>query len=150
MATSIQSLLSDEEFLHELTIENTRNKDVEIIDTESDKTESTEKEQPRKKALFKAMDLIESFNLFQNDGIAMQMRKCTAQVNELIASSSRKKQNTITSFFNPTVTNYFSREKVAKSVYSVFFINTPLCSELFYFLNPPFFELFCQSSKNWG
>ena len=150
VATSIQSLPSDEELLHEFTIENTSNKDVEMIDDESDETESTEKEQPSKKALFEAMDLIESFTLFQNDDIAMQMRKCTAQLNELIASSSRKKQSTITSFFNPTVTNYFSREKVAKSVYSVFFINTPLCSELFYFLNPPFFELFCQSSKNWG
>ena len=47
------------------------------------------------------MDLIESFTLFQNDDIAMQMRKCTAQLNELITSSSRKKQSTITSFFNP-------------------------------------------------
>ena len=73
-ATFIQLLPSDEELLLEFTIENTSNKDVEIIDTESDETESTEKEQPSKKALFEAMDLIESFNLFQNDGIAMQMR----------------------------------------------------------------------------
>ena len=62
-----------------------------MIDEESDKTKSTEKEQPRKKALFEAMDLIESFTLFQNDDIAMQMRKCTTQLNELIASSSCKK-----------------------------------------------------------
>ena len=47
------------------------------------------------------MDLIESFTLSQNDDIAMEMRKCTAQLNELIVSSSRKKQSTITSFFNP-------------------------------------------------
>ena len=105
VATSIQSLPSDEELLHEFTIENTSNEDVEMIDDESDEMESTEKEQPSKKALFEAMDLIESFTLFQNDDIAMQMRKCTAQLNELIASSSRKKQSTITSFFNPTVTN---------------------------------------------
>ena len=105
VATSIQSLPSDEELLHEFTIENTSNKDVEMIDDESDETESTEKEQPSKKALFEAMDLIESFTLFQNDDIAMQMRKCTAQLNELIVSSSCKKRSTITSFFNPTVTN---------------------------------------------
>ena len=105
MATSIQSLPSDEELLHEFTIENTSNEDVEMIDDESDEMESTEKEQPSKKALFEAMDLIESFTLFQNDDTAMQMRKCTAQLNELIASSSRKKQSTIISFFNPTVTN---------------------------------------------
>ena len=105
VANSIQPLPSDEELLHEFTIENTSNKDVKIIDAESDEMKSTEKEQPSKKALLEAMDWIESFNLFQNDGIAMQMRKCTAQLNELIDSSSRKKQSTITSFFNPTVTN---------------------------------------------
>ena len=105
VATSIQSLPSDEELLHEFTIENTSNEDVEMIDDESDETESTEKEQPRKKALFEAMDLIGSFTLFQNDGIAMQMRKCTTQLNELIALSSGKKHSTITSFFNPTITN---------------------------------------------
>ena len=76
-----------------------------MIDGESDKTESTEKEQPNKKALFKGMELTESFTVFQNDDIAMQMRKCTAQLNELIVSSSRKKHSTITSFFNPTATN---------------------------------------------
>ena len=101
VATSIQSLPSDEELLHEFTIKNTRNEDVEMVDAESDETESTEKEQSSKKALFKAMDLIESFTLFQKDDITMQMRKCTAQLNELILSSSRKNQ----SFFNPTVTN---------------------------------------------
>ena len=62
-----------------------------MIDEESHETESTDKEQPNKKALFEAMDLIKSFTLFQNDDIAMQMRKCTIQLNELIASSSRKK-----------------------------------------------------------
>ena len=105
VATSIQSLPDDEELLHEFTIENTSNEDAEMIDDESNETESVEKEQPSKKALFEAMDLIESFTLFQNDDIAMQMRKCTAQLNELIASSSRKKQSTITSLFNPIVTN---------------------------------------------
>ena len=106
VATSIQSLPNDEELLHEFTVEkNASNEDVEMIDEESDETESTEKEQPSKKALFEAMDLTESFALFQNDYIAMQMRKCTTQLNELIASSSRKKQSAITSFFNATVTN---------------------------------------------
>ena len=76
-----------------------------MIDEESDETKSTEKEQPSKKALFEAMDLTESFTLFQNDYVAMQMRKCTTQLNELIASSSRKKQSAITSFFNATATN---------------------------------------------
>ena len=105
VATSIQSLPNDEELLYEFTIKNTSNEDVEMIDVESDETESTEKEQLSKKALFEGIDLIESFTLFQNGDIAMQMRKCTAQLHELIASSSRKKQSTITSFFNPTVTN---------------------------------------------
>ena len=105
VATSIQSLPSDEELLNEFTIENTSNEDVEMTDNESDETELTEKEQPSKKALFEAMDLSESFTLFQNDDIAMQMRNCTAQLNELIALSSSEKQRTITNFFNPTVTN---------------------------------------------
>ena len=87
--------------LYEFTIENTSNEDAEMIDDESDQTESTEKEQPSKKVLFEAMDLIESSTLFQNDDIAIQMRK----INELIATSSCKKQSIITSFFNPTVTN---------------------------------------------
>ena len=63
LATSIQSLPSDEKLLHEFTIENTSNEDVEMIGKESDETESTEKEQPSKKALFEAMDLIESSTL---------------------------------------------------------------------------------------
>ena len=105
LATSIQSLPSDEDLLHEFTTENTSNEDAEMIDDESDETESTEKEQPSKKALLEAMDLIKSFTLFKNDDIAIQMRKCTTQFNELIASSSRKKQSTITSLFNLTVTN---------------------------------------------
>ena len=105
VATSIQSLPSDEELLHEFTIENTSNEDVEMIDDESNETESTEKEQPSKKALFEEMNLIESFTFFQKDDIAMQKGKYTAQLNELIASSSRKKQSTITSFLNPTVTS---------------------------------------------
>ena len=75
-----------------------------MVDAESDETESTEKEQPNRKALFEAMDLIENFTLFQNNDIAMQMRKYTTQLNELIASSSCKKYSAITSFFNPTLT----------------------------------------------
>ena len=97
VATSIQSLPSNEELLHEFTIKNTSNKDVEMTDAESEETESTEKEQPSKKVLFEAMDSIENFTLFQNDNIAMQMRKCTAQLYKLIASSSCKKQSTTTS-----------------------------------------------------
>ena len=105
VATSIRSLPSVKELLHEFTIENTSNQDAEMIGDESDETESTEKEQRSKKALFEAMDLIESFTLSQNDDIAMQMRKCTAQLNKLIALPSCLKQSTITSFFNSTVTN---------------------------------------------
>ena len=73
VATSIQSFPSNEELLHEFTIKNASNKDVEKTDAESDETESTEKEQPSKKALFEAMDVIENFTFFQNDNIAMQM-----------------------------------------------------------------------------
>ena len=91
VSTYIQSLPSDEELLHDFTIENTCSEDVEMIHNDRDETESTEKGQPSKKALFEVMDLIESLTLFQNDNIAMQMRKCTTQLNELIASSSRKK-----------------------------------------------------------
>ena len=105
VATSIQSQPSNEELLHEFAIENASHEDGEIIDDVRNEMETTKKEQPSKKALFEAMDLIECFTLFPNDYIAMQMRKCTAQLDELIASSSRKKQSTITSFFNPTVTN---------------------------------------------
>lgn len=94
VATSIQSLPSDEELLHQFT-----NDDVEIIDDESDEMESTEKKQPSKKVLFEAIDLIENFALFQNDDIAKQLRKHTAQLNQLLTSSSRKKQSTIPSYF---------------------------------------------------
>ena len=45
-----------------------------MVDAKSDETESTEKEQPNKTMLFEAMDLIESFTLFQNNDIAMQMK----------------------------------------------------------------------------
>ena len=62
VVTSIHSLPSDEELHHEFTIKNTSNEDVEIIDDESSITESTEKKQ-LSKALFEAMDLIESFTL---------------------------------------------------------------------------------------
>ena len=37
VATSIQSLPSDEELLHEFTIENTSNEDVEMIDARATK-----------------------------------------------------------------------------------------------------------------
>ena len=57
--------------LHEFTIENTSNEDVEMTDDERDETESIEKEQPSKKALFEAMDLIENFTLFQKEDIVM-------------------------------------------------------------------------------
>ena len=68
-------------------------------DDESDEMESTEKKQPSKKVLFEAIDLIENFALFQNDDIAKQLRKHTAQLNQLLTSSSRKKQSTIPSYF---------------------------------------------------
>ena len=55
--------------------------------------------QPSKKMLFEAIDLSENFALFQNNDIAKQLRKHTAQVNQLLTSSSRKKQSMIPSYF---------------------------------------------------
>ena len=46
--------------------------------------ESTEKKPPSKKALFEAVNLIESFALFQNDDLAKQLRKHTTQLNDII------------------------------------------------------------------
>lgn len=42
--------------------------------------ESTEKKTPSKKVLFEAIDLFENFALFQNDDIAKQLQKHTAQL----------------------------------------------------------------------
>ena len=64
VATSIQTLPSDEELLHELTIENASNDLTEMIDGKSDEMESTEKKQSSKKVLFEATDLIERFCSF--------------------------------------------------------------------------------------
>ena len=49
--------------------------------------ESTEKNPPSRKAFFKAVNLIESFALFQNDDLAKQLR-----LNDIIALSLREKQ----------------------------------------------------------
>ena len=70
VATFIQSLSSDEELLHQFTIENIGNIDAEMIDDESDEMESRKKMQPIKEVLFEVVDLIESFALFQNENIA--------------------------------------------------------------------------------
>ena len=70
VATFIQSLSSDEELLHQLTIENIGNIDAEMTDDESDEMESRKKMQPIKEVLFEVVDLIESFALFQNENIA--------------------------------------------------------------------------------
>lgn len=70
MATFIQSLSSDEELLHQFTIENIGNIDAEMTDDESDEMESRKKMQPIKEVLFEVVDLIESFALFQNENIA--------------------------------------------------------------------------------
>ena len=59
--------------LHQFIIENTSNDDTEIIDDESNKIESTEKKRLSKKMLFKTIDLMESFALFQNEDFAKQM-----------------------------------------------------------------------------
>ena len=82
--TSIQHVLCNEKLLHQTTNEN-----VEMIDEENDEMESTEKKKPSKKALFEAVNLIEIFALFQNDDLAPYLRKHTAQLNNIIASSSR-------------------------------------------------------------
>ena len=70
VATFIQSLSSDEELLHQFTIENISNIDAEMTDDESDEMESRKKMQPIKEVLFEVIDLIESFALFQNENIA--------------------------------------------------------------------------------
>ena len=70
VATFIQSLSSDEELLHQFTIENIGNIDAEMTDDESDEMESRKKMQPIKEVLFEVIDLIESFALFQNENIA--------------------------------------------------------------------------------
>ena len=53
--------------------------------------ESTVKNPLSKKALFETVNLIESFSLFQNNDSAKQLRNHTAQLNNLIDSSSREK-----------------------------------------------------------
>ena len=63
--------------------------------------ESTEKKPLSKKALFETVNLIESFALFQNDDLAKQLRNHTAQLNNIIDSSSHEKQSTINTFFKP-------------------------------------------------
>ena len=70
VATFIQSLSSEEELLHQFTIENIGNIDAEMTDDESDEMESRKKMQPIKEVLFEVVDLIESFALFQNENIA--------------------------------------------------------------------------------
>ena len=70
VATFIQSLSSDEELLHQFTIENIGNIDAEMTDDESDEMESRKKMQLIKEVLFEVVDLIESFALFQNENIA--------------------------------------------------------------------------------
>ena len=70
VATFIQSLSSDEELLHQFTIENIGNIDAEMTDDESDEMESRKKMQAIKEVLFEVVDLIESFALFQNENIA--------------------------------------------------------------------------------
>ena len=54
-----------------------------MVDDMSDKMES------REKVLFEAIDLIESFAPLENDDIAKQLRKHTAQLNALFTSLSR-------------------------------------------------------------
>ena len=109
VATCIQSLPCDEELLHQLAVEN--NNVVAMIDDESNKMESTRKKQSSKKTVFKAMDLIEIFALFQSDDIAKQFRKHTAMLNELLALSSRKNQSTIPSYLKSNVNESFCRNK---------------------------------------
>ena len=70
MATFIQSLSSEEELVHQLTIEKTSNIDAEMIDDKSDEIESRKKMQPIKEVLFEVIDLIESFALLQNENMA--------------------------------------------------------------------------------
>lgn len=70
VATFIQSLSSEEELVHQFTIEKTSNIDAEMIDDKSDEIESRKKMQPIKEVLFEVIDLIESFALLQNENMA--------------------------------------------------------------------------------
>ena len=70
VATFIQSLSSEEELVHQFTIEKTSNVDAEMIDDKSDEIESRKKMQPIKEVLFEVIDLIESFALLQNENMA--------------------------------------------------------------------------------
>ena len=65
VATSIQHALCDEELFHQTTNEN-----VEIIDKENDEMKSSVKRATSKNVLFEAVNLIESFAVFQNDDLA--------------------------------------------------------------------------------
>ena len=96
VACTIQRALWDVELLHQPTNEN-----VEIMDGENDERESTEKKLSSKKALYEAVNLIESFALFQSDDLAKQLRKHTAQFNDVVASSSCENKSTINTFFKP-------------------------------------------------
>ena len=53
---------------------------------ENDEMESKEEEQLNRKVLFKAIDLIERFALFQNNNIAKQLQKHATQLNKLLMS----------------------------------------------------------------
>ena len=96
VACTIQHALWDVELLHQPTNEN-----VEIMGEENDERESTEKKLSSKKALYEAVNLIESFALFQSDDLAKQLRKHTAQFNDVVASSSREDKSTVNTFFKP-------------------------------------------------
>ena len=76
VATSVQALLSDEELLRECTNDSTNNEeDAEMIEDESE-----EVEKPSRKAMFEALYLVESYALFQNDGIAKKIRHCSSPI----------------------------------------------------------------------
>ena len=70
VATFIQSLSSEEELVHQFTIEKTSNIDAEMIDDKSDEIESRKKMHSIKEVLFEVIDLIESFALLQNENMA--------------------------------------------------------------------------------
>ena len=55
---------------------------------------------PNKKVLFESMEVVENYAPFQNEDIANKMRRYTARLNELIASTLIEKAKEHYTLFN--------------------------------------------------
>ena len=74
--------------------------------------------------------------LFQNDDLAKQLRKHTAQLSDIIVSSSLEEQSTNNTFFKPIFVYCVFQKKGAKHIFSVlklihpFYLNTSIFQTL--------------------